>query len=77
MLFCCDEITAKYAPVQSGLPPGLRRQIQQNVAGAPSNATLVKTTGNALCEAQPSSSDRKVLGMDYQFNLFSFCDEQM
>mmetsp|Transcript_8715 Transcript_8715/g.18619 ORF Transcript_8715/g.18619 Transcript_8715/m.18619 type:complete len:169 (-) Transcript_8715:1118-1624(-) len=61
MIFCCDEITAKYAPVEGVLPPGLRRQSQQDVALNPSNRYLVKTAGNALCEAQPSSSDRRVL----------------
>lgn len=67
MIFCCDEINAKYAPVEGVLPPGLRRQSQQDVALNPANPYLVKTAGNAFCEAQPSSSDRRVLGMDYQF----------
>ena len=55
-MFCCDNIPAKYAPVESGLHPGMRRQNQQDAPGCPGNRTLVKTAGNALREAPPASS---------------------
>eukprot|EP01082_Thalassiosira_pseudonana_P010302 g9272.t1 g9272 contig36:244338-244939(+) len=56
-MFCCDNIPAKYSPVESSnsrVPPGLRRNQNDPIVASPKK-DLVKTGGNALREAPPSS----------------------
>ena len=67
-MFCCDDIPAKYAPIESGMPPGLRRNGQQNIAALPEDRLLVKTAGNALFEVPPeSSSPQQVSGKNVNY----------
>ncbi|EED92314.1 predicted protein [Thalassiosira pseudonana CCMP1335] len=66
-MFCCDNIPAKYSPVESSnsrVPPGLRRNQNDPIVASPKK-DLVKTGGNALREAPPSSPSMLQISDEY------------